>query len=164
MGTSLTASRPGRALVAGVGNVFQSDDGFGIEVVRRLGTTPLGLGVEVIDFGIRSVHLAYTICDGEYETVVIVDAAARGGPAGTVYAIEPDLEGGAPPEVDGHALTPSTVMAWVQRLGGSPSRIIVVGCEPACVDEGIGLSPAVASAIEPAIGLVRELLAETKAV
>ena len=36
---------PKRVLVAGVGNVFLGDDGFGVEVVRRLARRELPEGV-----------------------------------------------------------------------------------------------------------------------
>ena len=86
-----------RVLVAGVGNIFLGDDAFGVEVVRRLaGQTgrPLPDGVRVIDFGIRGLDLAYALCDG-YDAVIVVDAAFRGRPPGTLYVIEPDLNGAA---------------------------------------------------------------------
>lgn len=66
-----------RILVAGIGNVFLGDDGFGVEVVRRLAGRGLPEGVEVKDFGIRGMDLAYALQD-DYELVVFVDATPRG--------------------------------------------------------------------------------------
>lgn len=77
----------GRTLVAGIGNVFLGDDGFGVETVRALSGHELPDDVEVVDFGVRGVHLAYQLLDG-YDTLVLVDAAARGGAPGTLYLIE----------------------------------------------------------------------------
>ena len=51
-------------LIAGVGNIFQGDDGFGVEVAQRLVQRRLGPGVEVIDFGIRGIDLTYALMDG----------------------------------------------------------------------------------------------------
>ena len=64
-----------RVLVAGIGNVFLGDDGFGVEVVGRLDAGSLPDSVDVADYGIRGVHLAYELLDGRYDTVILVDAA-----------------------------------------------------------------------------------------
>ncbi len=53
-----------RVLVAGVGNLFLTDDGFGSEVARRMAGRPLPDGVRVVDYGIRGMHLAYDLLDG----------------------------------------------------------------------------------------------------
>jgi hydrogenase maturation protease len=54
-----------RVLVAGIGNIFQSDDAFGVEVAQPpRGTRTLPPGVRVEDFGIRGVHLAYELLEG----------------------------------------------------------------------------------------------------
>ena len=66
-----------RTLVAGIGNVLLGDDGFGVEVARRLRLHPLPEGVRVEDFGVRALHLAYELLE-PYEAVVLVDAMARG--------------------------------------------------------------------------------------
>jgi hydrogenase maturation protease len=150
-------------LVAGVGNVFLSDDGFGVEVVRALrGRLPDG--VELVDTGSRGMDLAYRLLDG-YDALVLVDAAQRSGEPGTVYTLEHDLaapfSGAA---LDGHGMDPAAVLGLVDGLAaamdlGAPvGRVFVVGCEPAALDEGIGLSPPVAAAVEPAARAVVELV------
>jgi len=148
-----------RVLVAGIGNIFLGDDGFGVEVVRRLADEPLGADVDIADFGIRGVHLAFEMASGKYTKVILVDAASRGEPPGTLYAIEPEDADGEP-VVDAHSLTPAAVLAWVRRIGGGCGRVILVGCEPATVEESIGLSLPVRSALDGAVRMVRELAAE----
>jgi hydrogenase maturation protease len=155
----------GRVLVAGVGNIFLGDDGFGVEVACRLaaaGPAALPAGVEVADFGIRGVHLAYQLLDG-YDTLVLVDAAPRGEAPGTLSLIEADPAPRAEP-MDAHAMAPDSVLGLLAtlraRLGGGVRRVLVVGCEPADVAERIGLSPVAAAAVDPAVRLVRELVAE----
>ncbi|MGW1894537.1 hydrogenase maturation protease [Streptomyces sp. NPDC002004] len=168
-----TASPTGpRTLVAGIGNIFLGDDGFGVETVQRLPAESLPPHVEVADIGIRGVHLAYQLLDG-YDTLVLVDATARGGDPGTVYLIEDPAPGAVRPEclpVDGHGMSPDTVLALMDGLctgtgGTPPRRIVVVGCEPGSVEEGIGLSPPVEAAVTEAVkiilGLVRESLTTT---
>jgi hydrogenase maturation protease len=150
-----------RLLVAGIGNIFLGDDGFGVEVVRRLAESPLDERVVVEDFGIRGMHLALDLSSGLYDGAILVDAMPCGGEPGTLYVIEPDAggEAAAGVPVDAHSLTPSAVLAWVRHLGGEPGRILVVGCEPASVDESLGLSASVAAAVDDAVRVVRELLA-----
>jgi hydrogenase maturation protease len=154
---------PGAAgtLIACVGNIFLGDDGFGVEVARRLATRKLPEGVRAVDFGIRGVHLAYEMADKSYETVILVDATPRGGAPGTVYLIEPDLdrlgEAGAG-AADAHGMDPQTVFALLRTLGGNPGKVLIVGCEPASTDDEIGLSEPVAAAVEEAVKLIFELL------
>ncbi len=155
-------SRP-HTLIAGVGNIFLGDDGFGVEVAQRLAGRALPDGVHVADFGIRGVHLAYELVDKGYESTILVDATSRGGEPGTVYLIEPDLDadessGGGPDMADAHEMDPRAVFGLVRTLGGSPGKILVVGCEPACIDDAMGLSEPVAAAVEEAITLILDLV------
>jgi hydrogenase maturation protease len=150
-----------RILVAGVGNIFLGDDGFGVEVARRLAAEALPPGARVRDFGIRGIHLAYQVLDG-IDTLILVDALARGEPPGTLYVFEPDVSGPEPAEatfLDAHGLDPASVLAMVRLLGGSLGRTIVVGCEPAEIVERIGLSAPVELAVDEAVQLVRRLVA-----
>lgn len=150
-----------RALVAGVGNVFFGDDGFGVEVATRLSRERLPEDVRVMDAGIRARDLAYELLEGGYQTAILVDAVARGGTPGTLYVIDPAASDSPVPAVaafDGHSMTPETTLAFVRALGGTAARIVIVGCEPARIDEGMGLSPPVTAAVDEALRLVRELL------
>jgi hydrogenase maturation protease len=147
-----------RMLVAGIGNIFLGDDGFGVEVANRLAAESLPDAVKVRDFGIRGLHLAYEILDGGYGTTVLVDASPRGGAPGDVYLIEPALEKIEPSAADAHSMDPAAVFAALKTLGGEPSRVLIVGCEPASVEEGIGLSAPVANAVGEAVRLIRELI------
>jgi len=166
-----------RVLVAGVGNLFLSDDAFGVEVANRLVGRPQPEGVRVADFGIKSVHLAYELLEG-YDALVLVDAVPLGEAPGTLAVIEPDLaafglgrgdraEPGGEDSTDGegtvldaHVMSPEAVLASLARLGGSLERAVVVGCQPASLEEGIGLSPAVAAALEPAVACCEDLISE----
>jgi hydrogenase maturation protease len=145
-----------KVLVAGCGNVFLGDDGFGVEVVRRLTAIDLPAGVTVRDAGIRAVHLAYELLDG-WDLVVLVDATARDGTPGTLYLIEPD-DGDEAAVVDAHSMNPDAVLAVARSLGADVSRVVVVGCEPASVDEHMGLSPSVEAAVDEAVRMVSELV------
>lgn len=153
-----------RVLVAGIGNLFLSDDGFGPEVVRRLvQQADLPAGVKVVDYGIRGMHLAYDLLDG-YEALVLVDALPGDGAAGdiTVLEVGPDDLGSG--EFDPHGMAPVAVLASVRQLGGELPPTYVVGCRPANVEEGMGLSGAVSAAIPNAVAAVRILLDQRLAV
>ncbi len=145
-----------KALVAGVGNVFFRDDGFGVEVVRRLLRDPLPPGVEVEDFGIRGLHLAYRLLEGA-SLLVIVDVVRLGGAPGTLYVVEPDAAGHRAP-TDPHAFDVAAVLGAVRRMGGTLPPVRIVGCEPEVIAPGMGLSAAVAAAVEAAAEMVREEL------
>jgi hydrogenase maturation protease len=152
-----------RVLVAGIGNIFFGDDAFGVEVAQRLLRCELPAAVKVQDFGIRGLHLAYELLDG-YDTLVLVDALPMGEPPGTVAVIEPELqvaqreEIGAP--IEAHSMSPAVVLSLMSGLGATVGRVLIVGCQPEVVDEGIGLSPSVADAVDAGVTAVREVLDE----
>jgi hydrogenase maturation protease len=153
-----------RILVAGVGNIFLGDDGFGVEVVRRLAGRKLPEGVEVVDFGIRGMDLAYALQD-DYEVVIFVDATPRGEKPGTVYLIEPEIEDHGEVALDTHGMDPVRVIKLSRALGARPTRTLVVGCEPKTVISGddyddmlMELSEPVRVAVEEAARLVESLV------
>jgi hydrogenase maturation protease len=149
-------------LVAGIGNVFLADDGFGVEVARRLAERELPAGVKVADFGIRGMDLAYELQE-DYDAAILVDAVPRGQAPGTLYVIEPDIEA-AEPVLDAHAMDPVRVLGLARTLGTLPPRVLVVGCEPSTAmsldDEelAMGLSAPVQAAMEDAVALVESIL------
>jgi hydrogenase maturation protease len=156
-----------RILVAGIGNIFLGDDGFGIEVVRRLAGRELPEGVEVVDFGIRGLDLAYALQD-DYELVVFVDATPRGQEPGTVYLIEPEIEEDGGVSLDTHGMDPVKVIKLSRALGAGPTRTLVVGCEPQVVVSGedyddmlMELSEPVRAAVGEAVRLVESLVEES---
>jgi hydrogenase maturation protease len=155
-----------RVLVAGVGNVFLGDDGFGVEVVRRLAGRELPEGVEVVDFGIRGMDLVYALQE-DYEVVVFVDATPRGEKPGTVYLIEPEIEEDGEVVLDTHGMDPVKVIKFARALGTSLTRTFVVGCEPQVVMSGedyddmlMELSEPVQMAVGEAVKLVESLVEE----
>jgi hydrogenase maturation protease len=154
-----------RTLIACVGNIFLGDDGFGVEVARQLLLRGQRYpeGVEVVDFGIRGIELAYSLLDG-YETLVLVDTVSRGEPPGTLFMIEPDLSALPSDDsfaLDAHSLDPVKVFAFVRTLGATPIRTLLVGCEPASIDEmQIGLSAPVQAAVGEAIKMLDTLVAD----
>jgi len=152
-----------RILVAGIGNIFRGDDGFGPEVVRRYAATHPDLdGVRVVDYGIRGMHLAYDLLDG-YDALVIVDAlpGQAGSPdtrpgALTVLEVGADDLGDA--DFDPHGMNPVAVLASLGSLGGELPTTYVVGCCPASLDDEMGLTPVVTAAIDDAVRLTAHVV------
>jgi hydrogenase maturation protease len=147
-----------RVLVAGIGNIFLRDDGFGVEVAHALEDVTLPNWVQIADYGIRGMHLAYDLMGG-YDTTILIDALPRGEAPGTVYLLEPDAMSDLPvnPALDAHGMQPDAVFRLLKMLGGDAGRVLVVGCEPATVEEGIGLSAPVSDAVGEAVRLVTDL-------
>jgi hydrogenase maturation protease len=148
-------------LVAGVGNSWLTDDGFGGHVVRRLERRELPSGVQVMDFGTGGLDLAYEVMRG-YHGLILIDASPQGGEPGTLYLLEPD-----PAEIDAgiedgevlnpHGMDPQTVLRFVKAVHGWPGKVVVVACEPEEVEAmGIELSPSVEASVEQAVGVVLE--------
>jgi hydrogenase maturation protease len=147
-----------RVLVAGIGNLFLGDDGFGPEVVRRMAAEqPPAPGVTVADYGIRGMHLAYDLLAG-YDALVLVDALPSAGAAGEVVVLEVGPDDLGPGEFDAHGMNPMAVLASLTRLGGTLPPTYVVGFRTTDVAERIGLSPAATAAVPAAIAAVGVLL------
>jgi hydrogenase maturation protease len=152
-----------RVLVAGVGNVFLGDDGFGVALARRLAEQELPDRVVVGDYGISGMHLAYDLLE-TYARLVLLDATARGEEPGTVTVLDvdpadPDFGPTAAQETppDAHGMQPDAVLGLLDQLGGRLERMLVVGCEPVSVADEMALSPAIEAAVERAMPLVIDL-------
>jgi hydrogenase maturation protease len=162
-----SAAQKPTILVAGIGNIFLGDDGFGVEVVRRLANLKLPESVRVNDFGIRGFDLAYALQDG-YETTILVDACPRGEAPGTLYIVEPDLKALDDPEtpqgvVEAHAMNPVSVLRMARAMNIEVKNVLLVGCEPETLggEEGqMELSMAVEAAVDGAVKLVLRLVNE----
>jgi len=153
-------------LVAGIGNIFKGDDGFGVAVAQRMAGRPLPAGVTVKDFGIRGLDLTYALLDS-YAAVILVDTAQRGEPPGTVYVIEPEGSAIADPQpgdllLSPHELDPARVLRLAMALGSQCRRVVLVACEPASFGDdewgAMELTQPVAAAIDIAADLVEQVV------
>jgi hydrogenase maturation protease len=149
-----------KLLVAGIGNIFFGDDGFGPEVAKALAAESIE-GVTIADYGIRGMHLAFELTSG-YDRAFLIDAVPRGGAPGTLYVIEPEIRETAMAP-DAHRMDLENVFAFIRTIGGEPPPITIVGCEPSQAEEEIGLSEPVRRAVAPAADLVKRLVADTLA-
>lgn len=158
-----TVNRKKRVIVAGVGNMFMKDDGFGSAVIKKMFDKKYPEGVEIKDFGTGGLKLAYDLMKG-YDGLVLLDASQRGGKPGTLYLIEPDekefsrdLEQGGP--IDPHGSDPVSVLRFVKAIGAWPGKVLIVACEPANVEDfEIGLSDEVAASVDKAVALIDEII------
>ncbi|GCE30456.1 peptidase M52 [Dictyobacter alpinus] len=160
---------PRKILIACIGNIFFGDDGFGVEVARQLMIRRYPSHVQVVDFGIRGMDLAYTLLE-DFDELVLVDTVSWGRPPGTLYLIEPDLEliaqaGERGVFLDAHSLDPVKILSFARSLGAAPIHTSLVGCEPESLgseeDEiSVGLSPTVQAMIPAAIAMLDKLVAE----
>jgi len=154
-----------KILIAGIGNIFLADDGFGVEVAARLAKQTFSPGVRVGDFGIRGFDLAYALMEG-YETTILVDAFPGEGQPGALFVVEPDLQDldsaeTQPGFIEPHAMNPINVLRMAMNMGGELKRVLLVGCVPATLgpEEGaMGLSEPVAAAVDEAVKLIDSLV------
>ena len=159
---SVTAKK---ILIAGIGNIFLADDGFGVEVAARLAKQEFPAGVRIADFGIRGFDLAYALMEG-YETTILVDAFPGNGEPGALFVIEPDLKevnsrGTSQAFLEPHAMNPLNVLRMATSMGGELKRVLLVGCVPETLgpEEGqMGLSEPVTAAVDEAVKLVDSLV------
>jgi hydrogenase maturation protease len=159
------SARPKQILIAGIGNTWQRDDGFGSEVARRLEAVELPDGVAVIDFGTGGLDLAYQVMYG-YDALLMIDISRQGGAPGTLYVMEVDEDEVSSGVEDGdalnpHGMDPETVLRFIKLTGGWPGKVVIVACEPQTIEEmGVGLSPVVEEAVGRAVDLVLETARE----
>jgi hydrogenase maturation protease len=155
-----------RVLIAGIGNIFLGDDGFGVEVAQRLARCELPPEVRVVDFGIRGLDLVYALQDG-YDSTILIDAFPHGKAPGTVSIVEPnlnDLGVGGPDQgkfVEPHAMNPMNVLQMAKAMKAPLEHILLIGCEPAYLggDDGhMGLSEPVETAVIEAMKIVQNLV------
>jgi hydrogenase maturation protease len=156
-----------RILVAGIGNAWLSDDGFGPEVVKRLEAMDVADEVAVMDFGTGGLDLAYEVMRG-YDALLLVDVSRQGGEPGTLYVMEISEESVRADVEDGdrlnpHGMDPQTVLRFVKNVGGWPGKVVIIACEPETVEEmGLKLSAPVEAAVDGAVDLVLSTIAELR--
>jgi hydrogenase maturation protease len=153
------ARRRHRILVAGIGNIFMGDDGFGCEVVRRLGGLPVPDGVVLVDYGIRGMHLAYDLLQN-WSQLILVDALPDSGAPGRLLTFEIGPEHLGVSEVDPHGMGPDAMLSSIGALGGQIPPTVLIGAQVRDVGDHIGLSCEMQAAVPAAIDAIQSLLAQ----
>lgn len=148
-----------RLLIAGVGNVLRGDDGFGVEVARRLESSKMPAGVHVVETGIAGIALVQELQDG-WDALIIVDTIDWAKSPGTILVIDPEvvdvesLDWAARHDLlaDMHLATPERALMLAKALGVLPHVVRLIGCQPLDAGRvGIGLDPIVAAAVDEAV-------------
>jgi hydrogenase maturation protease len=150
----------GKTLIVGFGNVLLGDDGFGVEVIKRLAASDLPPHVETMDVGIAGMHFVLHLMD-RFEAVIVVDAVKRGQPPGTLYVFTPsdtDLDLHSGERIDPHFAEPAQSLKLARALGLLPEYVTVVGCEPASCQLGMPLSVAAKAAVDSAVETIRGMV------
>jgi len=162
------AGRGLRVLIVGVGNVLHTDDGFGVEVARRLARRALPPLVEVAETGIGGIHMVHELMTG-YDVLIVVDAVDRGRPPGTVMVIEAEVDNVTDWADDArydlladmHLATPERALMMARAVGVLPERTVIIGCQPLdAAALGIGLTNEVADAVETAVAEIERFLVQ----
>ena len=160
-----------RILIAGIGNVFMGDDGFGIAVVEQLARFALPEGAVLMDAGIRRLDLTYALLS-DYDAAILVDAVRRGYAPGSICVLDPEAPDQPHSEdetnpaglLDAHAMDPVKVLEFVRQSGSQLRAMRVVGCEPLTLgttgEPAMGLSAPVRAAVNPAAQQVYALVTE----
>lgn len=157
----MSAPREPRILIAGIGNAWLRDDGFGGEVARRLQERELPEGVAVMDAGTGGLDLAYEVMRG-YDALLMLDVSRQGGEPGTLYVMEVDEQSVDAKIEDGetlnpHGMDPQTVLRFVRSIGAWPGKVVIIACEPGEVEQlGFGLTPDVQAAVDQAVALAAQ--------
>jgi hydrogenase maturation protease len=143
------------AVIAGIGNLLMGDDGVGIHAVRELQKDP-SPGIEVVDVGTAIVR---SLSAFEHaRRVLVIDAVRAGGRPGSIYIL------------DGHAVdrrkhpTSLHLIGLPEAMGllggGVTPEVTILGVEPAWVDYGTELSPAVQAVLPEVVETARRIVFE----
>lgn len=131
-------------LVIGFGNTLRQDDGAGPAVAERLAELEIP-GLRAIACPLLSPELAEAVAQAGQ--VIFVDASAAGGPPLDWQPLEPAES----PAIDGHALTPATLLALARHVYGRAPRSFVLAIAAHQLEFGENLSPGTFAAVDAAV-------------
>jgi len=144
----MSSAPDSRAVVIGIGNSWQGDDGAGIAVAQRV-RERAPAAVEIVELEGEPVSLVDAWDPGS--EVFLVDAVSSGAPPGTVHRVEA-TDSPLPSELSTTASTHTfgvgEAVELARALGRLPRRLIVFGIEAGSLSAGRDLSPEVASAVD----------------
>jgi hydrogenase maturation protease len=151
-----------RVVVAGMGNEYRRDDGAGPAVAGRVAARLEA----VVDLGPLADPLDLLGRWDDADLAVVVDAVRTGAPPGTVAVVDLDEVAGRPvagaPVTSSHGIGLDRVLRLARAVGNGPRRVLVVGVEGDDFGDGLGLTPAVARAVDDAARRVAELIEEDR--
>lgn len=145
-----------RILIVGMGNLLLGDDGVGVHLVRELEQDPPP-GAVLLDAGTALLGVVEDVARAD--AVLVLDAMQTGDAPGTLH-VAPVGAVHAPRE--GASLHDLGLRGALHLLGAGrpvPECLWLLGVEPARMDYGMELSPAVQAAIPAALRAVRRIAA-----
>lgn len=146
-----------RILIAGIGNVLKSDDGFGPRVIKELLKKNLPKEVDAVDYGTSSIKALLDLKD--YDAVIFVDAIDKGGKAGEIFIIRPSLEKiEKTMKISLHEVDLEKMLAMAKTLHTLPKKVIIVGCQPKSISNGVKISKEVEEAVKKTIEIILKIL------
>jgi hydrogenase maturation protease len=151
-----------RALVLGIGNLLWADEGFGVRCVERLAEGwHFGPAVTLLDGGTQGLYLLPFL--EAADLLVVFDAVDYGLAPGTLKLVEgdevPAFLGAR--KMSLHQTGFQDVIATARLMGYCPAELILIGCQPAELEDyGGGLTAPVAARIDDAIAIALARLAE----
>lgn len=151
---------PRKTLVLGLGNVLLKDEAVGPLAIRRLAAeSPADTSLVFLDGGTLSFTLATPISD--CPRLIVIDAAVMGDAPGAVRVFENDAMDRqlARHANSVHEVSLGELMDIARLTDTLPERRALIGVEPAVVDWGDTLTPAVEAALPQVLEQVRALLA-----
>jgi hydrogenase maturation protease len=143
-----------QALILGIGNLLWADEGFGVRAVEALHREyEFPANVKLVDGGTQGLYLMEHVAAADI--LVVFDAIDYGLPPGAVKLVEgrevPAFMGAK--KLSLHQTGFQDVLAAVELIGKAPGRLLLVGVQPAALDDyGGSLREEVKARIPEAIG------------
>jgi hydrogenase maturation protease len=141
--TILQETLTGRTALVGIGNVDLGDDGFGVRLVEALADA--GLTDILVTHTVPENHIA-TLAHGGFDSVVFLDAVDIGAEPGSVVFLDSSDLKNRFPQVSTHKFALGTLARLIEAEG--PTRVWLLGIQPATIQQGTGLSKPVKTALE----------------
>jgi hydrogenase maturation protease len=151
----------GQILVLGLGNLLNSDEGFGVHVARALqaDVAPRYPQVDFVDGGTLGLNLLPMVEQASH--LLLVDCVNAGREPGTVVELageEIPLYSGV--KVSLHQTTFQEVLGLADIRGALPSHLHLIGVQPVSLAIGTDLSPEVKVRVPQVAARVEEVLKE----
>ena len=137
-------------VVGGLGNTLMSDEGVGVLIVRRLAQLPAGRfpGVEFVELGTSAMQAVHAMAGRR--KAVFVDCAFMDREPGALVRFGPD-EVRTRKELPRLSLHEGDLLQGIElsrRLGECPEEVVIFGVEPASIEFGECLSPALQARLD----------------
>jgi len=145
----------------GIGNCTASDDGVGVRVVEHIVATHREQGFRAIDLGANSLNLVDYL-DADTEAILVVDAAKIGGLPGEYALFSPSAAESQKPltGISTHEGDLLRVIELARTAGYVIPRVEIMGIEPASLEYGLELSPALRARLDDYVAAALARLSE----